>query len=508
MQLTIKARLFALAAVTLTAMLALGFSNYRGMTEAADGLTSVFATSRALRNHLEGDMMHDALRADVLSSLLAQTPEEWTSVTDSLREHADHFRAMIKENDSNVTDPELQAALRDVGPVLESYIRSAEGVIGTAHSDAAKARAMLPAFLATFEELEGKLADISDRIQASARAAEENAQASTAAARWREIGILALMLIVIVATASWIVRSISGGVNGLVKTITEIQQTRDLSKRVEVTSQDELGRLAECFNELVGELQGIISEVNRGAAEIDGGAEQMSSSSRVMASGASEQAESLGRITRSLSTLSDLTDKTTQITGRANSLSADSQKAANRVSDELKTMSTAMDEIRAASAEVGKVNSAVDEIAFQINLLALNAAVEAARAGEAGRGFAVVAEEVRNLAQRSAKAAKETSALIDSAMTRAERGVQIASSVGEALGNIAIVTTQVNDMLRDIATAANSQAKGVAEIRGGIGALEKVSRQAAANAETLAGASQQTAVQVRVMGDLVGRFKL
>jgi methyl-accepting chemotaxis protein len=275
-----------------------------------------------------------------------------------------------------------------------------------------------------------------------------------------------------------------------------------------VTSHDELGRLAECFNELVVELQGIISEVNRGATEIDGGAEQMSSSSRVMASGASEQAESLGRITRSLTTLSDLTDKTTQITGRANSLSSDSQKAADRVSDELKTMSTAMDEIRSASAEVGKVNRAVDEIAFQINLLALNAAVEAARAGEAGRGFAVVAEEVRNLAQRSAQAAKETSALIDSAMTRAERGVQIAGSVGEALGNIAVVTTQVNDMLRDIAAAATSQAQGVADIRGGIGALEKVSRQAAANAETLAGASQQTAVQVRVMGELVGRFKL
>ncbi|WP_415923027.1 methyl-accepting chemotaxis protein [Steroidobacter sp.] len=234
----------------------------------------------------------------------------------------------------------------------------------------------------------------------------------------------------------------------------------------------------------------------------------MSSSSRVMASGAAEQAESLGRITRSLTTLSGLTDQTAQITGRANHLSVDSQRAADRVGEELKAMSTAMDEIRTASAEVGKVNRAVDEIAFQINLLALNAAVEAARAGEAGRGFAVVAEEVRSLAQRSAKAAKETSALIDSAMTRAERGVQIASSVGDALGNIAVVTTQLNDMLREIATAANSQAQGVADIRGGIGALEKVSRQAAANAETLAGASQQTAVQVRVMGELVGRFKL
>jgi methyl-accepting chemotaxis protein len=236
MQLTIRTRLFSLVAVTLTAMLALGFSNYRGMTEAVEGLTSVFATSRALRNHLEGDMMHDALRADVLSAFLAQTPEEWTSVKDSLREHADHFREMIKENDSNVTDTELRAALRDVGPVLESYILSAEGVISTAQTDAPKARLMLQAFLATFEALEGKLSDISDRIQASAHAAEVDAQASTAAARWREIGILALMLIVIVAAATWIVRSISGGVDRLVKTISEIQQTRDLSKRVEVTS--------------------------------------------------------------------------------------------------------------------------------------------------------------------------------------------------------------------------------------------------------------------------------
>ncbi|MDY6944527.1 MAG: methyl-accepting chemotaxis protein [Pseudomonadota bacterium] len=508
MQLTIRARLFSLAVLTLVAMLALGLSSFRGMTEAVDGLVSVFATSRALRNHLEGDMMHDALRADVLSALLAQTPEERHSVNASLREHADHFRKMIAENDRHVTDPELQSSLRAVGPVLESYILSAEAVVSAAQTDVGMARSMLPAFVATFEELEGRLAAISDRIQESAAAAEVAAQSATTAARWREVGILALMLIITIAVATWIVRGINRGISRLVDTITQIQRTRDLSKRVEVSSRDELGQLAECFNALVVELQGIISEVNRGAADIDGGAEQMSSSSRVMASGAAEQAESLGRITSSLATLSDLTDQTTQITGRANSLSADSQQAADRVAAELETMSTAMAEIRTASAEVGKVNRAVDEIAFQINLLSLNAAVEAARAGEAGRGFAVVAEEVRSLAQRSAKAAKETSALIESAMHRAERGVQIAGSVGEALGNIAVVTTQMNDMLREIAKAANSQAKGVADIRGGIGALEKVSRQAAANAETLAGASEQTAVQVRVMGELVGRFKL
>jgi methyl-accepting chemotaxis protein len=508
MKFTIRARLFCLAGLTLVSMLALGLSSYRGMTEAVDGLVSVFATSRSLRNHLEGDMMHDALRADVLASLLAQTPDEWKEVNASVREHAEHFREMIKANDAMVTDPELRSALREVSPVLDNYIRSAETVIAAAQRDPASARTMLPKFTADFEELEGRLSDISDRIQESAAAAETHAQASTAAARIRELLILLAALIVTIVAATWIVRSISGGISSLVGTITEIQHTRDLSKRVNVASHDELGRLAECFNSLIVELQGIIAEVNRGAAEIDGGAEQMSSSSRVMASGAAEQAQGLGRITRSLTTLSSLTDQTAKITSRANSLSSDSQRAADRVGEELKTMASAMDEIKTASAEVGKVNRAVDEIAFQINLLALNAAVEAARAGEAGRGFAVVAEEVRSLAQRSARAAKETSALIDSAMTRAERGVQIASTVGDSLGNITVVITQVNGMLREIATAANSQAQGVADIRGGIGALEEVSRQAAANAETLAGASQQTAVQVRVMGELVGRFKL
>lgn len=192
-------------------------------------------------------MMHDALRADVLASLLAQTPDEWKEVNDSVREHAEHFREMIEANDATVTDPELRSALREVSPVLDNYIRSAETVIAAAQRDPASARTMLPKFTADFEELEGRLSDISDRIQESAAAAETHAQASTAAARMRELIILLAALIVTIVAATWIVRSISGGISSLVGTITEIQHTRDLSKRVNVTSHDELGRLAECF---------------------------------------------------------------------------------------------------------------------------------------------------------------------------------------------------------------------------------------------------------------------
>lgn len=507
MRLTIRARLFCLTSLALVLMLVLGINGYRGVAGAGAGLDRVLSTNRTLRNHLEGDMMHDALRADVLAAFLAESATEWTQVNENLRDHAGNFRRLIEANNATA-DAEAQAALRVVGPSLDKYISSAESVVAAAQVDKAGAKAMLPGFLAIFEDLEGRLSDVSDRIETSVGAAQQGAQGIIVSSKSMGMTIFVVSLILLLTVATWIVRSITSGIANLIGTITEIQSTRDLSKRVTVRSRDEFGRLAECFNSLVVELQTIIADVSRSAAQINDGAGQVSSSSHQLASGAAEQTSSLERITQSLTTLSNLTDQTAQITGRANALSTDSQRAADRVAAELKNMSSAMNEIKSASEEVGKVNRVIDEIAFQINLLALNAAVEAARAGEAGRGFAVVAEEVRSLAKRSAKAAKETAALIESSTTRADRGVQIASAVGTALGEIATVTTKVNGMLREIAAAAGSQAKGVSEIRGGINSLEKVSRQAAANAEHLAGASQQTVGQVQSMGELVGRFRL
>jgi methyl-accepting chemotaxis protein len=422
MQLTIRARLFCLTALTLTAMLVMGVSAYRAMSGAGQGLEQVLTTHRTLRNHLDGDMMHDALRADVLSAFLAETPADWQQVDNSLREHAQTFRERIAANDKLVADAAVRSALGEIGPSLDKYISSAEAVVAAAQKDKAGARAMLPGFLATFEDLEGRLSTVSDRIEASAAVAQRDAQGIISGSQRMALIIFAVALVVALAAAAWIVRGVTSGIGNLIGTITDIQTTRDLSKRVELRSQDELGRLAECFNALVIELQTIIADVGRSAAEINDGTGQVSESSQVLASGAAEQAASLERITHSLTTLSGLTDRTSKITGRANALSGDSQRAADRVAAELQNMSVAMNEIKSASEEVGKVNRVIDEIAFQINLLALNAAVEAARAGEAGKGFAVVAEEVRSLAQRSAKAAKETAALIDSSTaSRASR---------------------------------------------------------------------------------------
>lgn len=171
-------------------------------------------------------------------------------------------------------------------------------------------------------------------------------------------------------------------------------------------------------------------------------------------------------------------------------------------------MSSAVGQIKQSSSEISKIIKVIDEIAFQTNLLALNAAVEAARAGEAGKGFAVVAEEVRNLAQRSAEAAKSTSAMIEESVQRSENGVSIAGRVGKALEEITGATNKVNALLAEIASSSGEQAAGIGQVNQGVGQLDQVTQQNAGNSEELASSAEELSSQVASLNDLVAQFKV
>ena len=171
-------------------------------------------------------------------------------------------------------------------------------------------------------------------------------------------------------------------------------------------------------------------------------------------------------------------------------------------------MSQAIDDIKTSSDETAKIIKTIDEIAFQTNLLALNAAVEAARAGEAGKGFAVVAEEVRNLAQRSAEAARNTADMIEGSVKNADNGVQISQEVGQSLQEIAEGNRKVNDLVAEIAAASAEQAQGIEQINTAVGQMDQVTQSNTASAEESSSAAEELASQAQELKGMVTRFKL
>ena len=253
-------------------------------------------------------------------------------------------------------------------------------------------------------------------------------------------------------------------------------------------------------------LNRVASALDDGASQIASAAGQVSSSSQSLAEGASEQASSLEETSASLEEMASMTKRNAENSRKANELGRQTREAAERGAAEMQQMSAAMDAIRDSSDDIAKIIKTIDEIAFQTNILALNAAVEAARAGEAGMGFAVVAEEVRSLAQRSAQAAKETSAKIEGAISKTGQGVEISAKVAKALGEIVARARQVDELVAEVAGASGEQSQGIAQVNLAVGQMDQVTQGNAASAEESAAAAQELNAQAETMKGSVGEL--
>jgi len=250
----------------------------------------------------------------------------------------------------------------------------------------------------------------------------------------------------------------------------------------------------------------IITDLSEGSEQVSSASAQVSAASQSLAEGASEQAAGLEETSSSLEEMASMTKRNAESAQQANTLSGEARTAADKGNEAMARMNGAIADIQKSAGETAKIIKVIDEIAFQTNLLALNAAVEAARAGEAGKGFAVVAEEVRNLAMRSAEAAKNTSAMIEESVKNSETGVNIAGEVAKMLEEITGAAGKVNDLVAEINAASQEQSQGIDQVNVAVAQMDKVTQQNAANAEESASASEELNAQAEQMNGVVGEL--
>ncbi len=282
----------------------------------------------------------------------------------------------------------------------------------------------------------------------------------------------------------------------------------DLTAKIEVKSNDEVGQLMSAMKEMVATLFNSVSQIRQSADTIMTAASEIASGTQDLSSRTEEQASSLEETASSMEEITSTVRQNGDNARQANQLSTQAAEVAQKGEEAAARVAETMTAIDASANKIEDIISVIDGIAFQTNILALNAAVEAARAGEQGRGFAVVATEVRSLAQRSATAAREIKDLIDDSVAKTRVGSELVQQSSETMAEIGESIRRVNDISNEIAMATQEQIQGIEQINQAVTEMDSVSQQNAALVEQAAAASESLQDQARVLVEIVSHFNL
>jgi len=284
--------------------------------------------------------------------------------------------------------------------------------------------------------------------------------------------------------------------------------TGNLSIDITTEYKGDFIEIKNSLNKIINSFNKMITNINQSAEQVSMGAKELSISSQILSQGSTEQASSIKELSTSLASISNQTNENATNASEANYLALSVKKNAKNVHIQMQAMLDSMTNISESSINVSNIIRVIDEIAFQTNILSLNASVEAARAGQHGKGFAVVAEEVRNLAERTAKAAKETTELIEGSVKRVEFGTKTANNTANSLTQIVEEINNVAKIVEDITKSSNEQANSIIQINQALEQVSKVLQTNSAASEEGAAASQQLASQAEILKEMTNNFKL
>ena len=516
-----------------------------------------------LRNHMVGDMMHDATRGAVFAALYGaaiENPAVVRKASADLDEYAGNYRQIMADNRKMASDPTLQAQIEATNRDVEVYLSTASNMVDAAARGQANADSQFPKFNASFDRLEASMEKIGLRFQEllSARNA-----ATRASSLWLLIALALVSFGVLGVTMRQIQKIVvlrlfalaerfkgmsrgdyTSPVEGadvqdeigeiadaaekfrevalakqaaeqekqiVVATLAEGLQgltARDLTQRIDTRWAPEYETLRENFNRTAHELSAVMLQVAVAAEGVSTGAEEIHSASSDLARRNELQAARVDQTSSTLGEVAASAQSTAANAKEVQRMIAAARKEVVEGDEIVREAVSTMASVEQSSQEVGNIIALIEGIAFQTNLLALNAGVEAARAGEAGKGFAVVANKVRALAQRSAEAANEITALIKASADQVSRGVALVGKTGEAFTTITSSFSNIDTYVRTIAEASQGQADSLQQVSAAASDMGRTTQQNAAMVEQATAAASSLARQPSDLGTLVAAFRL
>jgi methyl-accepting chemotaxis protein len=516
--LTIKSRLIFVISFLSVLAVAIGFLGLRGMSVANEGLRTVYEdrlvpagqlgevnilTAENLRQmHLM--LMHDPRLPE---SKLHDHPLSFHS--DKIAENSKRNNKLIEDYAATYLTPEEKVLFEDYQAKRKHYqdVRKKtqdlieEGKFAEANASMVKETG--PSFVANRDAVQ-KLLELQINI-----GKEEYEKALHSYAITRNISISAIVISLLLAAFIGIML-----IRAIMRPLAEAQEVAgkiaagDLTSNIEITSNDELGKLLTSFKAMQNSIQGLISEIKSSTDTINTASKEIASGNSDLSQRTEEQASSLEETASSMEELTSTVKQNTENAKQANQLAISASDVAGKGGEVVSKVVVTMDSINESSRKIVEIISVIDGIAFQTNILALNAAVEAARAGEQGRGFAVVAGEVRNLAQRSAAAAKEIKTLIGDSVEKVEGGSKLVAQAGQTMEEIVTSIRRVTDIMSEITAASVEQSQGIEQVNTAITQMDEVTQQNAALVEEAAAAAESLEEQAQILAASVATFKV